>query len=270
MDKPSLIPFGTEVFWMMLNLSSHIPTYYEDIGFGTPIVFVHPPHMDHVVFHHQRELARHFQVVLYDIRGHGRSGVSEQRLTISRLVEDLRDLLDALDLPQVVICGYSSGGSIAQAFALAYPDRTKALILSGGFPAVTTFLLKNEFRAGMALVKSGKQRLLSHVLAFSHEGTTTNRRKLFHHCMRADQRTAYAYYEESYHYHCTGQLPAFSMPLLLLNGSWAYHLHPYLRTYLRFVHHVRFVTVANSTHQMPTRSYHSFNHAIKTFVQPFD
>lgn len=253
-----------------LNVSSLVPTHYESTGSGIPIVFIHPPHMDHTVFQYQRMLAEYFQVVLYDIRGHGRSGISGEKPTMKRLAADLFELLNQLKIDKAVICGYSSGGSVAQEFALSYPDRVKALILSGGFPKVSTFLLKNEFRAGMTLVKSGKQRLLSRVLAFSHHVTEEDRRKLFKHCIRADEHTALQFYKESFHYDCTQHLPNLSMSLLLLSGSWAYHLHPYLKLYFRKVPDVRAVRIANASHQLPTRSYLPFNHAIKQFIQNLD
>lgn len=252
------------------NVSSLVPTHYESTGLGIPIVFIHPPQMDHMVFQYQRMLAEHFQVILYDIRGHGRSGISGERPTIKRLAADLLKLLDLLEIDKAVICGYSCGGSVAQEFTLSYPERVKALILSGGFPKVSTFLLKNEFRAGMALVKSGNQRLLSRILAFSHHVTEEDRRKLFKHCIRADEQTALQYYKESFHYDCTDQLPELSVPLLLLTGSRAYHMHPYLKIYSRLVDNIQIVRIANASHQLPMRSYQPFNHAIKKFIQGLD
>lgn len=253
-----------------LSASTVVPMYYESIGSGMPVVFIHPPHMDHIVFHYQRELAEHVRVILYDIRGHGRSGTDAEVPTMSRLAADLRDLLDEMAVDEAVLCGYSSGASVAQAFALAYPERTKALILSGGFPRVNTWILKNEFRAGMALVKAGQQRFLSHVLSFSHHIMDDDRRKLFKHCIKADEQTAYGYYRESLHYNCTDRLHELTVPLLLLNGSRSYHLHPYMKDYLRRVKRVQSVFIANTTHQLPTKGRHPFNHAVKQFVQALD
>jgi pimeloyl-ACP methyl ester carboxylesterase len=253
-----------------LQVSSLIPIYYESSGSGTPIVFIHPPHMDHVVFRYQRELAEHFRVILYDIRGHGRSGINTEPVTIPILADDLRLLLDELEIDQAVVCGYSSGGSVAQEFVLSFPERTKALILSGGFPQVNTFLLKNEFRAGMALVKGGKQRFLCNVLSFSHHVTKEDRQDLFAHCIKADERTAYQFYRESLLYNCTNRLPGLSVPLLLLNGAWSHYLHPYIHQYLCRVKDVQSVFIANSFHQLPMKSYLPFNHAICRFLRDLD
>ncbi|HEU5141025.1 MAG TPA: alpha/beta hydrolase [Bacillales bacterium] len=253
-----------------LQVSSLVPMYSESLGSGVPIVFVHPPHMDHAVFRYQRQLAEHFRVILYDARGHGQSGISSEPVTISGLAEDLRLLLDELEVDRAVICGYSSGGSVAQEFALAYPERTKALILSGGFPQVNTFVLKNEFRAGMALVKAGKQRFLSNVLSFSHHITDEDRRDLFRHCLKADERTAYEFYRESMRYNCKEQLSGLSVPLLLVNGSRALHMHSYINQYLSRVEQAQLVFVANGSHQIPMKKYAPFNHAVSWFVRSLD
>lgn len=249
-----------------IQVSSLVPMYYESSGSGIPIVFIHPPHMDHVVFRYQRELAEHFRVILYDIRGHGHSGIDAKPMTIRLLADDLRLLLDKLGIDQAVICGYSSGGSVAQEFALTYPERLKALILSGGFPRVSTFLLKNEFRAGMALVKSGQQRFLSNVLSFSHHITDEDREDLFLHCLKSDERMAFQFYKESFYYDCTDRLGELSVPLLLLSGSRAFYMHPYVPLYWERVKNVTSVLIANASHQLPMRRYLPFNHAIRQFA----
>ncbi|HET7628677.1 MAG TPA: alpha/beta hydrolase [Bacillales bacterium] len=253
-----------------LTVRSIVPTYYEQIGSGTPIVFLHPPHMDHTVFLYQRSLAKSFQVVFYDFRGHGRSGVDPRPVTISSLAEELYRFIDRLDLEQVVLCGYSSGGSVAQEFALNHPERTKALILSGGFPRVNTFLLANEFRLGMALVKAGRHRLLSRVFALTHKLTEDDERVLYDHCMRTDGRSAYEFYESSFRYDCTDRLHALTVPLLLLNGTRSRLTHPYIQQYARSVDRFTSVFIDRGRHMMLTRSHKPFNQAITHFIKRLD
>jgi pimeloyl-ACP methyl ester carboxylesterase len=223
--------------------------------------------MDHDVFRYQRELAGTFQVILYDIRGHGGSGIDGKPVTITGLAEELLALVDRLELDQVVVVGYSSGGSIAQEFALNYPERTKALILSGGFPRVNTFLLKNEFRSGIALVKAGKQRFLSRVLAWSHKITEEDERDLFSHCLRSDAETAYNFYRQSLIYDCFGRLSSLSSPMLLLNGTHSEYMHPYIDQYVGKVKRFTSILVDKGKHQLPTRWHEPFNQAITHFVR---
>jgi pimeloyl-ACP methyl ester carboxylesterase len=74
-------------------------------------------------------LLRHrVRVIAYDRRGFGES--SWQPECFSH-VEDLWRVLDALDLPQVVLVGSSQGGRIALDAALQHPHRVAGLVLVG-------------------------------------------------------------------------------------------------------------------------------------------
>ncbi|ASN06555.1 alpha/beta fold hydrolase [Virgibacillus necropolis] len=250
----------------IVEISPSLPTYYESSGTGPPVVFIHPPHMGHTVFKYQHELSDRFQVITYDIRGHGRSGVSDELMTIPRLANDLLAFLDALKIDQAVIVGYSSSGSIAQEFALSHPERVKALVLSGGFPEVTTFTLKRQFQFGMALLRSGQIELLSKLLAVSHKVTKEDKRELFHECLKAHPASAYDFYEKSMQYTCTERLQSLHCPLFLLYGQFS-HIRPYLELYKQHVPQMKSVLVSKSLHQVPIKKYHSFNHALSIFLK---
>ncbi len=75
---------------------------------------------------------RPFRLISMDCRGHGKTVPLGDRhfLKFNSFSNDLINLLDHLDLPKVVMGGISMGAGIALNFALRYPDRTEALILS--------------------------------------------------------------------------------------------------------------------------------------------
>ncbi len=75
-------------------------------------------------------VALRHEVVLYDLRGHGRSERPDTGYTVEDAVVDLLALLDALEITHpVVLLGNSFGGTVALAFAIAHPDRVAALVL---------------------------------------------------------------------------------------------------------------------------------------------
>jgi pimeloyl-ACP methyl ester carboxylesterase len=111
--------------------------YYEMAGNGRAIVLIHGFTLDRRMWDDQFWLlAQQFQVVRYDMRGFGQSAVPTAE-PYSHL-EDLRALLDYLQLPQAHLVGLSKGGAVALDFALTYPQRTASLALIdtvlGGFP----------------------------------------------------------------------------------------------------------------------------------------
>ena len=81
-------------------------------------------------------LCRHYRVVRMDLRGHGESQVppADPPLTMDRLVQDVRELLDQLGCGAVHIVGNSAGGYVAQNLAMQSPERVRSLMLFGSTP----------------------------------------------------------------------------------------------------------------------------------------
>jgi pimeloyl-ACP methyl ester carboxylesterase len=75
--------------------------------------------------------AAQYQVLRYDLRGHGRTGPSSlTHYSIATFADDLASLLQALEIDSPVVCGLSLGGMVAQSFAVRNPSRLKALVLA--------------------------------------------------------------------------------------------------------------------------------------------
>jgi pimeloyl-ACP methyl ester carboxylesterase len=106
---------------------------YDDLGRGArPFVLVHGFTGFRDDFReHLPALAALGRTVVYDHRGHGESTKTGDAAsyTFDQLVDDLRGLLDALDVGRCDLLGHSMGGMIALRFALAYPERVASLVL---------------------------------------------------------------------------------------------------------------------------------------------
>jgi pimeloyl-ACP methyl ester carboxylesterase len=74
-----------------------------------------------------------YQILRYDIRGHGQSDLGDEDFTIDLLVDDLHHLISELDLDKVSLIGFSMGGNIALAFAIKYPESVDRLIVMSSF-----------------------------------------------------------------------------------------------------------------------------------------
>lgn len=118
---------------MTVAHASGLPMHYDLTGTGPPIVFIHGGWLSADMWDRQIEhFAEEYQVLTYDIRGHGRTGGSEEATySIDRFVEDLRALVEALSLDSPILCGLSLGGMIAQTYASRYPDDVRGLVLAG-------------------------------------------------------------------------------------------------------------------------------------------
>ena len=119
-----------------------IQTYYEESGQGEPVVFIHGFSLDHRIWQDQMEFAKNCRVVVYDVRGHGRSP-ADPPWTSADQVTDLLALLDHLKIQRANLVGLSMGGGIAVNFALAHPERVKSLVLAA--PGIEGYMFAPEF-----------------------------------------------------------------------------------------------------------------------------
>jgi 3-oxoadipate enol-lactonase len=108
--------------------------YYETEGSGEPLVLVGGYSSDSSHwFLVREELGRHFQVVMPDNRGTGRTDPPTGPFSIEDMGDDVVKLCDALNLKSPHLLGNSMGGAIVQSIAYRYPKWPGKIILSQTF-----------------------------------------------------------------------------------------------------------------------------------------
>ncbi len=112
--------------------TNDIMTYYEIHGERNPLIFIHGGLVTSTMWQSQVDyFSKFYKVITYDIRGHGKTGISSiRKYSIELFADDLKELLEKLNITKPIICGLSLGGMIAQAYATKYPQDLKTLILS--------------------------------------------------------------------------------------------------------------------------------------------
>jgi non-heme chloroperoxidase len=114
--------------------SAPIELYYEDHGTGRPVVLLHGYPLDAQSWEKQQRalLAAGYRVVAYDRRGFGRSGKPAVGYDCDTFAADLRALLEALDLRDVSLVGFSMGtGDITRYFGNYGSDRVAKAVFIG-------------------------------------------------------------------------------------------------------------------------------------------
>jgi 3-oxoadipate enol-lactonase len=107
-----------------------VDLYYYTIGSGFPLVLLHGWSADGLSYALQVPLAYKYQLILPDLRGHGRSPKPKTPCHPSLLAADINRLLERLGIEKAIIGGGSFGGLVALQFVLDYPQKVEALILS--------------------------------------------------------------------------------------------------------------------------------------------
>lgn len=107
-----------------------ISIYYERHGEGQPLLWIgglgaNITEIPYLI----DSYSRHFDFIVYDRRGCGRSDKPDGDYSISGCADDAAGLLDALGVERASVYGSSMGGMVAQELALRHPSRVQSLIL---------------------------------------------------------------------------------------------------------------------------------------------
>jgi pimeloyl-ACP methyl ester carboxylesterase len=124
--------------------STPIELYYEDQGAGQPVVLIHGyPLSGHSWERQTRELlAAGYRVITYDRRGFGQSSKVSTGYDYDTFAADLSSLLEALDLRDVVLVGFSMGtGELARYVATYGTERVAKLAF---LASLEPFLVKRD------------------------------------------------------------------------------------------------------------------------------
>ncbi len=119
---------------------SPISIYYEDRGSGKPVVLIHGWPLDGGSWERQSFalLAAGYRVITYDRRGFGRSSAPSEGYDYNTMAGDLDKLIEALDLKDATIVGFSMGGGEVARYLGKYNQGrvTKAVFMSSIAPAL--------------------------------------------------------------------------------------------------------------------------------------
>lgn len=119
-----------------------VELFYTDWGTGAPVVLIHGWPLDHQMWEYQSVfLASHgLRVIMYDRRGFGKSSHPWQGYDYDTLADDLKAVLEGLDLQNVTLVGFSMGGGEVARYMGRHGGARVAKVAF--VSAVTPFLLK--------------------------------------------------------------------------------------------------------------------------------
>ncbi len=126
MDRSSIVSLG--------GVDQFVRHMGPDGVTSPPLVVIHGgPDWDHTyLLPGLTPVSRHRQVILFDMRGCGRStrGLGPDGYQPEFVVEDLSKLIRAVGYNEVDLLGFSTGGQVAQLFVEAHPGLVRRLILA--------------------------------------------------------------------------------------------------------------------------------------------
>lgn len=121
------------------SLNNGIRLHYQQVGAGPDMVMIHGLTGNLAVWHLHivPALADRFRILTYDLRGHGHSDVPPTGYSPDAMADDLRDLLDVLDIDRPIVVGHSYGADVALYFAARHPERVREVVaIEAALPAL--------------------------------------------------------------------------------------------------------------------------------------
>ncbi len=107
--------------------------YYEVYGKGQPIVLLHGGLFGSIIEMSDfiDQLKDDYQVIAINTRGHGKSALGTEPLTLQQRANDAMAVINAVTKDSVTVIGFSDGGYTAYQLAAMYPHRVKKMVVMG-------------------------------------------------------------------------------------------------------------------------------------------
>lgn len=119
--------------------------YYEDVGQGPVIVFIHGWPLSGAMWEYQVVplIEAGFRCISYDRRGFGRSCKNPSDYSYSALGADLAAVLEALDVTDATLVGFSMGGGEVVEY-LTRHNKTRRVVRAMLVSSIVPYLLKTD------------------------------------------------------------------------------------------------------------------------------
>lgn len=246
--------------------------YYECEGNGPPLLLIHGLGSSGDDWAFQREpFARHFTLIMPDLRGSGRSSKPPGPYSVTQFAADMWALLDVLGMESADIVGFSLGGAVAQEMVLLQPSRVIRLVLCNALASYRTDTPRKwlEARMQVALVHILGLRRTAGLIAnrlFPHEDQAPKRQRVVD-VVSANPKAAYL---STIHaligWSALEHVHAIACPVLILAAEFDYTPLADKRAEAAHFPQVEFIVVAGSRHGTPFDATERFNACVLEFL----
>ena len=127
------IPYGNNPDVGKYAQTKDAKIYYEVYGKGQPVVLLHGGLFGSTIEFADfiDKLKVNYQVIAVSTRGHGKSELGTESMTLEQRASDAMAVIDAVTKEKVTVIGFSDGGYSAYYFAKIYPERVKKMVVIG-------------------------------------------------------------------------------------------------------------------------------------------
>jgi pimeloyl-ACP methyl ester carboxylesterase len=250
-----------------------IDLYYEIIGQGDPIVFIHGLGSSTRDWEYQIEyFSKRYQIVIFDIRGHGKSDKPAGPYSIHLFARDTAELIKALDIVPSHVVGISLGGMIALQLAANEPELVRSLVVvnSGSEMVVRTMKERLAVLQRFIIVRLLGMRKMGEVLGdrlFPKQEQRELRRTFADRWAENDPRAYREALRAIIGWSLTEQLHRIECPTLVVAAEDDYTPMEAKMPLVNGIKQAELVVIENSRHGTPVDQPEEFNKVLSTFLE---
>ncbi len=250
-----------------------IQLYYEAHGEGAPVLLIHGLGSSSRDWEWQiPEFSKKYQVIAFDVRGHGRSGKPAGPYHMRQFADDAAYLLRVLGAVPAHIVGISMGGMIAYQLAVSHPEVVCSLVPVNCAPELPIRTLKDRFTMWqrMMIVRLLGMRKMGEVLSkrlFIKPEQEELRRIFVERWAENDPRAYLAALRALIGWSVVEQLGAIRAPTLVLSSDEDYTFIGDKERYAAQMPQAEMVVIADARHALPVEKPEEFNRAVLAFLE---
>jgi len=252
-----------------------ISHYYTVQGMGYPIIFVHGLGLSHQMWIGPAPIfSRHYQVISYDMRGHGGTGTSKQdRIEIRTLSEDLHALYNELGIEKAVLVGYSTGTLICESFAMDHPEKVAGLCLVGSHAKISNniYMTLKSSLGKWAAQNPQLQKANAYAIAAHNAENLVQRGFFYRIAKRVSHEESLKILEASDRFATTREVSQkMECPVLLVHGSRDRTTEAYAKEFMKRMPNAEISVVEGCNHAVATRAMNAFNVLLDEWLGTLD
>lgn len=255
-----------------LNCES-VRLYYEISGKGFPIIFIHGLGSSTIDWNAQVDFfSKNYQVIVYDLRGHGKSDKNTGPFNIPQFAKDTVCLLETLNIRKVHVVGISLGGMIGLHLAVYYSNIVKSLTIVNSPSEFNVKTIKDGFQVFvrffiikiMGMKRMGK--FLSHRL-FPKPEQEKKRKELAERWAQNDSKAYWKATKSLINWNITSNLDKITCPTLIVGAEFDYFPVQEKKVIASRIKNAQLQIIPDSRHGTPLDQTEIFNKIVSDFLK---
>lgn len=246
---------------------------YEDYGVGKVLLFLHGLGSTKKDWDAQVPFfSENYRVITLDLRGHGASTIPKKEYGVALMTEDVKALLDQLEIKKATLIGFSMGGAVAFEMANSYPTYVENLVIVNSGPdfnnmgSIGVELLKNRTH----FLETKGLELLAKEIAFNMfpEAHQVEMRNAFEiRCKNNDYNGYYQSFVTLMEWGLGDKLKDIKARTLVVASDMDYTPIAFKEEYVNRMVNASFCVIENSRHGVVIDQADAFNEALNKFLK---